>query len=155
MGAGQELILIDTNIFVIDLRYKRDSHYKVNQAFLASVAQNRNGFTTIVNLLELCGILSFNLNRDQLLDLWTYFYDRYKISVLPEPDLQSDLPGIEISRLFDILCKKSSLGDALMIAVAEKYLSFVATMVTWDNEHFKDKFNGNVMTPDEYMTEFV
>jgi hypothetical protein len=33
VGAKQELILIDTNIFVIDLRYKRDKSYKLNQSF--------------------------------------------------------------------------------------------------------------------------
>jgi predicted nucleic acid-binding protein len=155
VGAEQELILIDTNIFVIDLRYKRDTNYRVNQAFLSSVAQNGNGFTTIVNLLELCGILSFNLNGDQLLDLWTYFCDRYKVTVLPEPDLQSDFPVIEIRRLFDMLSKKSSFGDALMMAVAEKYLAFVATLVTWDNEHFKEKYTGKVLTPEEYISKFV
>ena len=151
MGSKQELILIDTNIFVIDLRYKRDTNFKLNRSFLSYVAQNGSGFTTIVNLLELCGILSFNLNQDQLLDLWTYFQDRYKITVLPEPDLQSDFPGIKINRLFGIFCKKTSFGDALMISVAEKYLSFVSTMVTWDNEHFKDKFAGKVLTPDEFL----
>ena len=151
MGSRQELILIDTNIFVIDLRYKRDINFKLNQAFLSSVAQSGSGFTTIVNLLELCGILSFNLNQRQLLDLWTYFEGRYKITVLPEPDFQGDFPGIKIDRLFCNLCKKTSFGDALMISVAEKYLSFVSTMVTWDNEHFKDKFTGNVLTPDEFI----
>lgn len=151
MGSQQELILIDTNIFVIDLRYRRDTNFKVNQAFLSAVAQTSNGFTTIVNLLEICGILSFNLNRNQLLDLWTYFHDRYKVTVLPEPELQSVFPGIKINRLFEILCKKASFGDALMISVAEKYLSFVSTMVTWDNDHFKDKFHGKVLTPAEYM----
>jgi predicted nucleic acid-binding protein len=155
VGAEQDLILIDTNIFVIDLRYKRDINYRVNQAFLSSVAQNGNGFTTIVNLLELCGILSFNLNGDQLLDLWSYFCDRYKVTVLPEPDLQSDFPVIEIRRLFDMLSKKSSFGDALMMAVAEKYLAFVATLVTWDNEHFKEKYTGKVLTPEEYISKFV
>ena len=39
------------------------------------------------------------------------------------------------------------------MAVAEKYLSFVSTMVTWDNEHLKNKYNGNVLKPDEYMSE--
>lgn len=155
MGTKQDIVLVDTNIFVIDLRYRRDRHFKRNQSFLNFVAQIGNGFTTIVNLMELCGILSFNLNRDQLLDLWTYFFDRYKITVLPEPDLQRDFPGIEIRRLFDILSKKSSSGDALMMAVAEKYLSFVSTMVTWDNEHFKEKFNGKVLTPDEYIAACV
>ena len=152
MGTKQELVLVDTNIFVIDLRYRRDRHFKRNQSFLYSVAQIGNGFTTIVNLLEICGILSFNLNRDQLLDLWTYFHDRYKITVLPEPDLQSVFPGIEINRLFDILCKKSSFGDALIMAVAKKYLPFVSTMVSWDNEHFKGKFSGKVLTPGEYLS---
>jgi len=155
VGSKEELILIDTNIFVIDLRYKRDTSFKVNQSFLSFVAQSGSGFTTIVNLLELCGILSFNLNQDQLLDLWTYFQDRYKIAVLPEPDLQSDFPAIKINRLFGILCKKTSFGDALMISVAEKYLSFVSTMVTWDNEHFEDKFAGKVLTPDEFIAGFA
>lgn len=154
MGTEPELILIDTNIFVIDLRYKRDSNYQVNRAFLASAADKANGFTTIVNLLELCGILSFNLNSDQLHDLWSYFYDRYKVTVLPEPDLQSSFPAIEIRRLFNILSKKSSFGDAFMMAAAEKYLSFVLIMVTWDKEHFKDKYNGMVLTPSEYISAF-
>ena len=83
MGSKQELILIDTNVFVIDLRYKRDTNFRLNKSFLSFVAQNGSGFTTIVNLLELCGILSFNLNQDQLLDLWTYFQDRHKINILP------------------------------------------------------------------------
>ena len=152
MGSKQELILIDTNVFVIDLRYKRDTNFRLNQSFLSFVAQNGSGFTTIVNLLELCGILSFNLNQDQLLDLWTYFHDRYRITVLPEPDLQSVFPAIEINRLFDILCKKSSFGDALIMAVSKKYLPFVSTMVSWDNEHFKGKFSGKVLTPGEYLS---
>jgi predicted nucleic acid-binding protein len=151
VGSKQELILIDTNVFVIDLRYKRDTNFKLNKSFLSFVAQNGSGFTTIVNLLELCGILSFNLNKEQLLDLWTYFQDRYKITVLPEPNLESDFPSIEINRLFGILSKKTSFGDALMISAAEKYLSFVSTMVTWDDVHFKDKFDGNVLTPKAFL----
>jgi len=151
LGSKQELVLIDTNIFVIDLRYKRDANFKLNKSFLSFVAQSGSGFTTIVNLLELCGILSFNLNQDQLLDLWTYFQDRYKITVLPEPNLQNDFPSIEINRLFGILSKKTSFGDALMISLAEKFLSFVPTMVTWDDEHFKNKFAGKVLTPNAFL----
>ncbi len=66
MDPKQELILIDTNIFVIDLRYKRDVNFKKNQAFLVEIAQSRSGFTTLANLMGLCGILSFNLNPMQL-----------------------------------------------------------------------------------------
>jgi len=151
LGSKRELVLIDTNIFVIDLRYKRDVNFKLNRLFLSFVTQSGSGFTTIVNLLELCGILSFNLNQDQVIDLWTYFQGRYKITVLPEPNLQNDFPNIEINRLFGILSKKTSFGDAFMISVAERFLSFVPTMVTWDDAHFKDKFAGEVLTPDAFL----
>jgi predicted nucleic acid-binding protein len=152
MGSKETLILIDTNIFVIDLRYKRDVHYNINRTFLSAIAQSGIGFTTLVNLLEICGILSFNLNQKQLMDLWIYFEERYKVSVLPSPDLQSEFPAIELSRLFDTISKKMSFGDALMLGLAEKLLPFVKTMVTWDDEHFKDKYSGKVLTPEEFIT---
>ena len=144
MDSKETLILIDTNIFVIDLRYKRDVHYNKNRTFLSTVAKSGIGYTTLVNLLEICGILSFNLNQKQLMDLWIYFEERYKVSVLPSPDLQSEFPSIKIRRLFDTISKKISFGDALMLGLAEKLLPFVKTMVTWDNEHFKDKYSGRV-----------
>ncbi len=151
VGSNQDLVLIDTNIFVIDLRYKRDLYYRHNKAFLACIAQKRTGFTTIVNLLELCGILSFNLNENQLFELWFYFQDRYQVSVFPVHDLETNFPAIGIHEIFDLLKKKTSLGDALVMAVARKHLPFVSTMITWDNEHFEDKFPGDVLTPEEFM----
>ena len=152
MGSKSGLVLIDTNIFVIDLRYRRDVHYDNNLAFLKEVAEKGVGFTTIVNLLELCGILSFNLNEKQLLELWFYFQDQYKVTVLPTPELSSNFPAIGIQELFDVLKNRASLGDALMLTVAGKYLSFVSTLVTWDDEHFRGQFPGIVLTPEEYLT---
>ena len=46
MDSRQEIALIDTNIFIIDLRYKRDIHFKSNRAFLEYIAQSKRGFTT-------------------------------------------------------------------------------------------------------------
>ncbi|MBW2205031.1 MAG: hypothetical protein JRF52_13405 [Deltaproteobacteria bacterium] len=45
MGSQEALILIDTNIFVIDLRYKRDVNYNSNLSFLEAVRQRGTGFT--------------------------------------------------------------------------------------------------------------
>jgi predicted nucleic acid-binding protein len=152
VGPKSGLVLIDTDIFVIDLRYRRDVHYDNNLAFLKAVAEKGVGFTTIVNLLELCGILSFNLNEKQLLELWFYFQDQYKVTVLPSPELSSIFPAIGIQELFDVLKNRASLGDALMLTVAGKYLSFVSTLVTWDEEHFKGQYPGTVLTPEEYFS---
>jgi hypothetical protein len=103
--------------------------------------------------MEICGILSFNLNQKQLMDLWTYFEERYKVSVIPSPDLQSEFPSIENHRLLDTISKKISFGDALMIGLAEKLLPFVNTMVTWDKEHYKEKYSGRVLTPTEFIRD--
>lgn len=151
MGSEQDLVLIDTNIFVIDLRYKTDVHYRNNKAFLARIAQKGIGFTTAVNLLELCGILSFNLNEKQLFELWLYFQDRYQVAVLPVYSLDTNFPTIGINKIFDLLKKKTSLSDALMMAVAQEHLPFISTMITWDDNHFQDKFPGTVLTPEEFM----
>ena len=151
MDAKQDLVLIDTNIFVIDLLYKRDVYFTTNRTFLDYMAKKRTGFTTIVNLLELCGILSFNLNEKQLNELWFYFQDRYQLSVLPAPSLETNFPTISIKELFDLLKTKTSLGDALMVSVAKRYLGFISTMVTWDNLHFENIFPGTVLTPEEFL----
>jgi predicted nucleic acid-binding protein len=152
MGAQEELILIDTNVFVIDLRYKRDVNYHSNLAFLDTAAQRSTGFTTLINLLELCGILSFNLSEKQLFGLWAYFQQRYKVTVLPPADMASGFPGFPIGDLFEQFKKKICLGDALMLAVAKNYLSFISTLVTWDKDHFTNKFPGTVITPNEYVS---
>jgi predicted nucleic acid-binding protein len=151
MGPKQGLVLLDTNIFVIDLRYKRDVYYKSNRAFLDYTAQEKTGFTTIVNLLELCGILSFNLNESQLTELWFYFQDRYKVTVLPVSSLESEFPSVGIKEILELLKNRASLGDALMVVVAQKHMPFISTMVTWDKDHLENIFPGTVLTPQEFL----
>jgi len=153
VGPKQDLVLVDTNIFVIDLRYKRDTSYEINRAFLDHIGDKRNGFTTIVNLLELCGILSFNLNEQQLIELWYYFQDRYGVVVLPVPSFETNFPVMENKEIFDLMKCRTSLGDALMISVANKHLPFVSTMVSWDDIHFKNIFPGAVLTPEKYFED--
>ena len=104
-----------------------------------------------MNLLELCGILSFNLNEKQLTELWFYFQDRYGTVVLPVPSFESSFPVIEIKEIFDLIKNRASLGDALMISVAKRHLPFVSTMATWDDLHFKDIFSGTVLTPEKFL----
>ncbi len=151
MDQKKGLVLVDTNIFVIDLRYKRDVSYRSNRTFLDYIGEKQTGFTTIVNLLELCGILSCNLNEKQLTELWFYFQDKYKITILPSPDLETDFPSIANKRVFDLLKNRTSLGDALVVVVAQKHLPFISTMVTWDKIHFENIFPGTVLTPDEFL----
>ena len=151
MGAERTLVLIDTNVFVIDLRYKQDTHYRANRMFLDAMGAAGTGFTTIVNLLEICGILSFNLNDRQLRELWVYFEQRYNVTVLPDIALDGTLPSLRIRVLFDWIKKKLSFGDAYMLAVALKQMPSLSVMITWDKEHFKGKLKSTIQTPAEYL----
>ncbi|UCF94193.1 MAG: hypothetical protein JSW39_08550 [Desulfobacterales bacterium] len=109
------------------------------------------GLAEINSYFKLWCILSFNLSRRQLDDLWVYFQARYNVTVLPTADLHAAFPGIAIGEVFDRLSKKTSFGDALMMSVAAKYLSFVKTIMTWDKDYFNDKYPGRVLTPDEFI----
>jgi predicted nucleic acid-binding protein len=151
MGAKEDLVLVDTNVFVIDLRYKQDKAFDDNRRFLTVIAQRRTGFTTTYNLLELCGILSFNLNERQLRELWHYFPQRYQVSVLPTHDLGHEMPRAGMEVLFRQITQRCSLGDAMLLTIARQHLDFVKTMATWDKDHFAGKFHGDVLTPKEFL----
>lgn len=152
MDSGQEIVLIDTNVFIIDLRYQRDRNFALNRRFLEYIKRIDRGFTTLINLFEICGILSFNLNHEQLLNLWTFFPQKYGISVLPTPDFKGTCPVLEQQKVFDLITKRTSFGDALMVASIERYLPFAATLVTWDKDHIQNVFAGTVKTPKEYLS---
>ena len=143
--------LIDTNVFVIDLRYPRDRNFGVNRRFLNAIKRERSGVTTTINLLELCGILSFNLNQRQLSTLWEQFPDRYGVDVLSAADLDAPLPKTGVGELFALVQRRMSLGDAQFLLTARKHVAFASTLVTWDRDHFLDRFAGRVATPEEIL----
>lgn len=72
------MIFLDSDIFLIDLRYRRDLRYEKNAAFLLELKRRkRQAVTSIFNLLEVCGVLSFNLNEQQLVDLFYHLPTHY------------------------------------------------------------------------------
>jgi hypothetical protein len=151
VDATTSITVIDTTIFIIDLRYKRDKHFSSNRVFLEWVAQTRSGVTTLFNLLEVCGILSFNLSDKQLQELFSYFSHRYAVEVLPHATLQSSLPALQTRDLFRIISGKASFGDALIIAAIEKYLPKATHFVSWNARHFVGRLTIPSLTPKEFL----
>ena len=145
------LTVIDISVFVIDFRYKRDRNFPANRAFLDRVAEEGGDVTSIFNLLEVCGILSFNLNEKQLRELFFYFSDHYHIDVLPHTSREGFLPAFELGDLFDIVLRRAGFGDALIIAAVEKYIAGAARFVSWNAEHFKGRLTFPSLAPREYL----
>ena len=136
---------------MIDLRYPRDRNFGVNRHFLTAVKRERSGITTTINLLELCGILSFNLNQRQLSTLWQQFSQRFGVDVLPTADFDAPVPKMGVAELFALLERRMSLGDAQFLLTDRKHAAFATTLVTWDRDHFLDRFAGRVATPEEIL----
>ena len=137
------MILVDADVFVIGLRYHRDPLRRINRRFLDRLAMDGSGATTVFNLLEVAGILSFNLNEEQLLNLLFLFPGKYGIAILPPLDLESILPQIPQGAL----ARRIAFGDALVIEAAERYALKASCFVTWDSEHFAGRTALPAMTP--------
>jgi predicted nucleic acid-binding protein len=151
VDAQSGLIVVDTNIFVIDLRYPRDRHYAANRRFLQKLAQSRQGTTTIFNVLEVCGILSFNLNAQQLQELFRHFSQKYHVQVLPFAELDRPLPILTGADLFGYFKQKASFGDALLMATIATHVPGATQFISWDAAHFRGKLSIPVLTPNEFL----
>lgn len=153
MVKKADVVLIDSNVFIIDLRYKKDKNFSSNRKFLNFIHSRGCGVTSLVNLLEIIGILSFNLNPRQLTELYTYFPQRYNIKVIPSLSVDSDLPALGTKRLLEIMAKRSSFGDALVTASAEAYIPNASHFVTWDKAHFAKKMEIKVLNPAKILKD--
>jgi len=147
------VVVLDSNIFVIDLRYPRDRHYRDNRAFLAGLRGLAPAAMTLANLLEVCGILSFNLSPQQVWELYSYLPERYHVTVLPAATLPATLPAVLVEQLLTLLVKKLSFGDALVLSMIETWVPQASCFVSWDARHFRGKTRIPVKTPKEFLDQ--
>lgn len=145
------MILVDANVFVIDLRYPRDRLAPTNRDFLDRLTADGRGVVTLYTLLEVAGILSFNLNERQLRELVVHFGRRYGVVVRPLPEAATPVASAPFSRVLERLARRSALGDALALEAAEAVALPGATFVTWDAGHFEGRTTLAVVTPDAWL----
>lgn len=139
--------LLDSDIFILDLRFPEDVRHPVNRRFLKASGFERA--TTIFNLLEVCGILSFNLSREALLTLYAEFGRRYSLSVLFPPAVP--LSAL-IAGTFEKITRKMTYGDAQILWTAEQH-PVIDRVITWNTRDFAGRTSLAVMTPRERLVE--
>lgn len=144
------MIFVDTNVFVIALRYPRDPNAAANARFLEGLRKGGNGATSILNVLETCGILSFNLNGRQLRALYAYFGKRFGIEVLPR-DTAAGLVPADAEDLLRYVTRRMSFGDALVAQAVDLRASDTSAFVSWDARHFRGKITATALTPAEFL----
>ena len=75
------MVAIDSDIFLIAHRYVRDVRAEINARFLAEVKTAAPALT-IYNLMEILGVLSFNLSAAQMRAWPDWLKARHKLAIL-------------------------------------------------------------------------
>ena len=105
----------------------------------------------MVNLLEICGILSFNLNERQLRALYRHFARRFGVRIVPEDrDGRAVVPATP-SEVLTLMASKMSFGDALVASAVLRWAPAAESFVSWDAKHFEGKVATRVVTPVEFL----
>ena len=148
------MVLLDSNIFIVDRFFPRDSLYPQNKAFvekLASIDAAISSFT----LLELCGAASFRLSADELSSWLFGFGTLYPVSIL-------DLHGLRtydgeawwsafVAEVAANIAKKMTFGDAVLLREAEKYGA--DAIVTWNTKDFVRRTRLSVLSPSGFLRQ--
>ena len=145
------MLLIDSDVFIIDRRYRKDAKYRTNKNFLDFVHEEEK-YTTIFNLLEITGILSYNLSTADIERFYYAFPDYYKINIISPVTntLSADSFMSELTNdIYEIIKKKLNFGDALILKTAID--NHINTYVGWNIRHFKGKAKMIFYTPADYL----
>ncbi len=149
------MVVVDTDVLLLEFSFHNDARQHINHQFLAST---QNLQTTIYNLMELLGQLSFNVAPARL-NNWEYWLvEAYRLSVIwstnPENLNTSFAFNEEIyERPFERMkAYRMSFQDSLIINLAERTPN-IETFVTWNARHFQGKTTLEVFTPETYLAQ--
>ena len=148
------MILLDTNVSVIDRFFPRDVRYEQNRRLVVTFPRLSVGFS-IFSLLELCGIPSFNISTRDL-RRWTHSFEETCPQEILRPQAAKEESAeywlsTFLTSLLERIEKRVTLGHAFVLQTAEEFQ--VETLVTWNPKHFADRTNLPVLTPVGFLAQ--
>lgn len=153
------MVLVDTDVLLIEFRYQRDARFAANSSFLSKVKEEEPCIT-VYNLMEFLGQMSFNIPSEKLRDWDRWLEDEYSLLVVWPEGGDLDANGVLRTEIYDRPFSKMldtangiAFNDALILDLAERTVG-IDTVVTWNARHFRNKTALTVMTPEEYVQNF-
>ena len=148
------MVIIDTDILIMEFRYQRDTKYPINKQFL-SIIRATGGAITVYTLMEFLGNMSFNMNRSKLTRWRSWLRDAYNLAIIwPEAqgiDADSFTYSLIFEHPFKRMCRSPvAFVDSLILELAEQ-VEEAETLVTWNAKHFVGKTSLTVKTPEEHL----
>jgi len=148
------VVIIDTDILIMEFRFQRDTKYPINNQFL-SILRAAGGAITVYTLMEFLGKMSFNVNRSKLTRWRSWLQDAYNLVIIwPEArgiEADSFVHTLIFEHPFERTCGTPiAFVDSLILYLAEQ-VEEAETLVTWNTKHFVGKTSLAVQTPEEYL----
>src|SRR5262245_40392774 len=146
------MVLLDSNIFILDRFFPRDSLYPHNRVFIEKLASMDAAISSFT-LLEICGVASFRLSTDELSSWLFGFAAIYSVSIV-------DLHGLRthdgetwwstfVAEVAANIAKKMTFGDAVLLREGENYGA--EAIVTWNTKDFLRRTRIDVLTPTAFL----
>lgn len=150
------MVIIDTDVFLLEFAFHRDARYPTNAEFLRAVRQ-REPAITIYNLMEILGQLSFNLSPEQLAQWRLWLQEAYGLTVIWPATRNQTAQVFFREEIYDrplakMQSQRMAFLDALILSLAERAPD-VEAFVTWNARHFRNKTRLPVLTPSEFMEQ--
>ncbi len=149
------MVVIDSDVLLLAFTFLNDDRQERNKAFLEAV-QTARPATTIYNVMEVLGQLSFNLSTERLEQWQFWFVDQYQLAVIWVAD-ENQKMGKEsfYEELYErpyqkMRSSRMAFLDSLILSLAERTPD-IEYFVTWNAKHFKGKTDLTVLTPEEYL----
>jgi hypothetical protein len=150
------MILVDADILLLDIRYPRDVRFGMNERLLKTLQERglEHGIT-LYALLEVIGVLSFNLSTDQIRQLYTLLPGRYGLQVAPALGMSQETPTFTLAAILAQVEKRMALGDALQALYIQHFAPQASCLLSWNARHFQQKLSIPTLTPEEWLTQNV
>ncbi len=146
------MIVLDTDVLVIDLRYLRDARYAVNRQFLDHARSQQFPLAvTSHTLLEIVGKYSFNVPQADIALLADLLPRRYGLQVVPDVRSFADYAGCTVAEVLAAIANRMALGDAVNAVQIAKYASAASCLLTWNAKHYQGKLAIPALTPGEWL----
>lgn len=148
------MIVLDADVLLIDLRYRRDVRFPVNRQALDQLAQQSLQVgITCHTLLEVLGACTFNVSPSALRSLVTQIPATYRLTILPDPLANPAYAGGLYADILDLIATRLSLGDSITALQLAAFFPAATLFMTWNARHFVGKLAIPVLTPEEWLQQ--
>jgi hypothetical protein len=146
------VILLDSDVLLLEMRYPKDPRFSINRQAIQQIQSDSLPLgVTLHTLLEVLGVLSFNMSVPQFSALPQYILGFYRLTVFPNFPPSFDYAGCSSDELIAQMSAKMALGDAVQAVQIARYASHADRLLTWNAKHFQGKIVIPVETPEDWL----